>query len=82
MMTIAEHAVTRRKFVCLNLGACFICRLFSERIARLLPYVDLLLGTGDEALAFAKAHDKKDCSLAAVAKFFAGYGWVGRPRHR
>ncbi|VDM00141.1 unnamed protein product [Schistocephalus solidus] len=82
VMAIVEHAVARRKVVCFNLGAPYVCRLFTERVDRILPYTDLVIGTGDEALAFAEAHQMKDRSLTAVAKFIAGYGWVGRPRHR
>ncbi|BHF72452.1 hypothetical protein SprV_0401551800 [Sparganum proliferum] len=82
VMAIAEHAVARRKVVCFNLGAPYVSRMFTERVDKILPYTDLVIGTGDEALAFAEAHQLKDRSLGAVAKFFAGYGWVGRPRHR
>nr|VZI37636.1 unnamed protein product [Spirometra erinaceieuropaei] len=82
VMAIAEHAVARHKVMCLNLGAPYVCRLFTDRVDKLLPYMDLVIGAGDEALAFAEAHQLKDRSLGAVAKFFAAYGWVGRPRHR
>ncbi|VDN11427.1 unnamed protein product [Dibothriocephalus latus] len=82
VMAVMEHAVARRKAVCFNLGAPYVCQCFTERVDKILPYTDFVIGTGDEALAFAEAHHMKHPSLAAVAKFFAGYGWVGRPRHR
>lgn len=53
-MEIAKHAHEKRKTFMFNLAAPFISEFFKQPLMDVYPYVDVIFGNEDEAVAFAK----------------------------
>jgi len=53
MLQVAQHAAVHDKFFAMNLSAPFLSSIFKEPMAKLLPYVDLIIGNETEAAAFS-----------------------------
>lgn len=78
ILLVAEHAAKENKLFSLNLSAPFISLAFTERLDRVLPYVDLLFGNEQEAEAYSKAHDWGITDVIEIAKRLETIDKVGR----
>lgn len=71
----AAHAVGG-KFI-MNLSAPFIVQFFGEQLAKVLPYVDVLVSNDDEAREFAKAKGFDTVDTLEIAKKAAALEYTG-----
>jgi adenosine kinase len=65
---VAEHAASENKLFSLNLSAPFISLLFTDRLDKVLPYVDLLFANEQEVEAYAQAHKWETKDVVEIAK--------------
>lgn len=68
ILLVAEHAAKENKLFSLNLSAPFISTIFTERLDKTLPYVDLLFGNEQEVEAYASAHKWDTTDIVEIAK--------------
>eukprot|EP00744_Colponema_vietnamica_P003542 GILI01005417.1.p1 GENE.GILI01005417.1~~GILI01005417.1.p1 ORF type:complete len:364 (-),score=137.12 GILI01005417.1:92-1156(-) len=61
MVAVGEHCAQTNKHFVFNLSAPFLIEFFSEAMARVFPYADVVFGNEVEALTFAKFH-KWECA--------------------
>lgn len=69
---IAKSKDARRKF-CFNLSAPYVSDVFGKEVDKIVPYIDMIFGNDDEALAYAKHRswtDTKD--IVEIAKRLCG----------
>ncbi|KAL3098054.1 hypothetical protein niasHT_027599 [Heterodera trifolii] len=73
ILFLATHAVssTRPKHFALNLSAEYICQFFSDRLEKVLPYVDILFGNTQEALAYAKTRKIGTTDIGEIALYLS-----------
>ncbi|VDM56109.1 unnamed protein product [Angiostrongylus costaricensis] len=67
IMHIAKHSFDHGKTFLFNLAAPFISEFFFTPLKEVLPYVDVLFGNEDEAVAFAKAASLETTDLKEIA---------------
>ena len=51
---VAEFSLANDRTFCINLSAPFVNEFFKDRIAEIVPYVDIVFGNDDEAKTFSK----------------------------
>jgi adenosine kinase len=68
ILLVAEHAAQENKLFSLNLSAPFISLVFTDRLGKTLPYVDLLFGNEQEVEAYAQAHKWDTKDVVEIAK--------------
>ncbi|CAG0886635.1 unnamed protein product [Darwinula stevensoni] len=54
-LEVAQDACKKGKVFCMNLSAPYISTAFKDRIFALYPYIDIIFGNEEEALAFAES---------------------------
>ncbi|KAA3675648.1 adenosine kinase, partial [Paragonimus westermani] len=71
VLMIARQAHCNQKLFCFNLSAPFLQTYFADKVDAVLPYVDILFGNKDEALAYADKHSLGTQSLSSIARHLA-----------
>ncbi|KAL3104155.1 hypothetical protein niasHS_002182 [Heterodera schachtii] len=73
ILFLATHVIssTRPKHFALNLSAEYICQFFSDRLEKVLPYVDILFGNKQEALAYAKTREIGKTDVGDIALYLS-----------
>ncbi|KAG5447865.1 Adenosine kinase [Clonorchis sinensis] len=66
VLEVAKHARSHGKLFAFNLSAPVMLHYYKEKIDAILPYVDILFGNGDEALAYAETHGLSGQSLENI----------------
>lgn len=62
-MKIAEHALKTGKILIMNFSSTIVPKSHPAEIEAILPYVDILFATKEEAQEFEKSADLKDIAL-------------------
>jgi adenosine kinase len=81
IMHMAFHAYQHNKVFMLNLSAPFLIDFFYDRMAAVLPFVDVVFGNEHEAAAFGKKHGWGE-DLKEVAKKLSGLWKINSARER
>lgn len=74
---IAKRAAEDDKAFCMNISADYICNYFLDRLNAILPYVDVLFGNEQEAIAYAKANEWTESDLGQIAQKMSAIEKVG-----
>ena len=68
VLKLVEHACEHDKTVVMNLHATFLCKIFADPKLKLMQYVDVLFGNGDEAREFSKLMDFDTNDIKEMAR--------------
>lgn len=68
---LLKHIKRTDKTLCFNLASPFVSRLHYDKIDKIIPYADFVLGNVDEAEAFSEAKNLDDKTAVGTAKYFA-----------
>jgi len=82
MLAIGEHALEQNKCFSINLSAPFLSQFFKEPMTKVIPYVDILFGNDDEAMAFAKDFNLGTKDIATIAQKIAAMPKKNKKRER
>ena len=66
MLKVAKNCAARDKTYCINLSAPFLCQIFKDQMASVLPFTDIVFGNEEEAEAYAEVRLRLsyfDCSF-------------------
>jgi adenosine kinase len=81
MVELGYHAYTHNKMFCLNISAPFLVDFFYDRMAAVLPFVDIIFGNETEAATFGKKHGWGD-DLHVIAKKLSELWKINKSRQR
>lgn len=73
ILRVANHAVEKNKHFMMNLAAPFISQFFSDRLNKVLPYVDILFANIQEALAYAKYNNWSETEAKEIGLKLAAF---------
>lgn len=73
VLEVAQYAVDNDRLFVYNLSAPFLCKDYKEPMSAVLPYVDVLFGNQDEAVAYADAMQWELTDLKDIALLLARY---------
>lgn len=73
LLRVSRYAVDNDRLVAFNLSATLICREFTQEVLKLLPFIDVLFGNQEEALAFSQAAGLNLTDVKEIAMFIARY---------
>uniref|UniRef100_A0AC35TKL1 Adenosine kinase n=1 Tax=Rhabditophanes sp. KR3021 TaxID=114890 RepID=A0AC35TKL1_9BILA len=79
---VAAHAADKNKPFMMNLAAPFVSQFFKEPLNAALPYVDIIFGNEDEALAYSLANDYDTKDLKEIAKKLSEHTKMNAERKR
>ncbi|KAI6187044.1 Adenosine kinase [Aphelenchoides besseyi] len=82
ILHVAEHAAAENKLFSLNLSAPFVSLAFTDRLDKILPYVDLLFANEQEVAAYAQAHNWDTKDVEDIGKRLAALDKVNKQRSR
>eukprot|EP00771_Trimastix_marina_P002501 gnl/Trimastix_PCT/363.p2 GENE.gnl/Trimastix_PCT/363~~gnl/Trimastix_PCT/363.p2 ORF type:complete len:341 (+),score=94.55 gnl/Trimastix_PCT/363:63-1085(+) len=81
LLLMARNALANDKYFMLNISATFVLESNFAELQQIMPYVDILFGNEDEALALARAYGWEETEVAAIVRRAASLPKNGsRPR--
>ena len=72
-LAIGKHCADNNKIFTYNLSAPYLCHIFKDRWAQVVPYIDVVFGSRIDILAYAEAFDweEKDKDMELIMRRFA-----------